>query len=132
MPVHSRPTIRILAESRPRSACTNFARCTAYALPAILARTASPTHSPPACPPAFTKPAGCPGTPTTKSASHPLSTHIPRVSCPHEEPSLHFAPLRCLTSCTPLLVSAGQTFRRLSSEAHVIVLPPSAARASPP
>src|SRR5439155_20735281 len=83
-------------------------------------------------PPPVTTPAGCPGTPTTRSARHPLSTHIPRVSCRHKEPSLHFAPPRCLTSCTPLLVSARQTFRRLSSEAHVIVLPPSAARASPP
>jgi len=54
------------------------------------------------------EPAGCPGTPTTKSASHPLSTHIREYRAP-EEPSLHFASLRCRTSCTPLLVSAGQT-----------------------
>jgi len=51
MPARSRPTIRILAEFRPPSACTSFALCTADAFPAILAGTASPTHSPPACPP---------------------------------------------------------------------------------
>jgi hypothetical protein len=50
MPAHSRPTIRTLAESRPPLACTSFARCTADALPTILAGTASPTHPPPACP----------------------------------------------------------------------------------
>src|SRR5206468_8565105 len=59
---------------------------------------------------------------TGASGQHPLSTHIPRASCPHEEPSLHFASLRCLTSFTPLLVSAWQTFRRPSSDAHVIVI----------
>src|SRR6266566_9102840 len=77
------------------------------------------------------EPAECPGTPTTKSASHPLSTHIPRESCPHEEPSLHFASPRCLTSFTALLVSARQTFRRPSTDAQVIVLAALSPRALP-
>src|SRR6266550_4625838 len=51
MPARSRPTIRTPAEFRPRSACTSFARCTADASPAILAGTASPTHSPLVCSP---------------------------------------------------------------------------------
>jgi hypothetical protein len=51
MQAHSRPTVRILAEFLPRSTCTSFAHCTADALPAILAGTASPTRSLLACPP---------------------------------------------------------------------------------
>src|SRR6266403_420795 len=148
MPAHSRPTIRILAEFRPRSACTSFARCTADALPAILAGTASPTHSPPVCspssrnssprnPPCLVRLPPAPGTPRCipdppRRPGDRSPTHIARVSCPHEEPSAHFSSLRCLTSCTPLLVFAGQTFRRPLSDAHVIVPPPPSPRASPP
>src|SRR6516165_5272891 len=50
-PEPSRPTTRIPAESHPRSPCKSSQRCKGDALRAKLAGTASPTHSPPACPP---------------------------------------------------------------------------------
>src|SRR6516164_3553405 len=50
-PEPSRPATRIPAESHPRSPCKSSGHCKGDALRAKPAGTASPTHSPPACPP---------------------------------------------------------------------------------